>query len=177
MSLTNVDEILNESSDDDNLKVGTVVDNSDSTGCGRVKANIPELFNSEAGPIPWIGSNLNSPFGAGHNYGWYGTPYEGSKIRVHFQAQDKNFGLKVADHVTPEDVPTKFRNPNTWGFRDPTGNELYVNLDTNEYTFTSAQGVQLKITGTTVLFNAPGDLQIQSGTHVIVKAPKIDLTN
>jgi hypothetical protein len=137
-----------EDSQEKNYLVGVVVDNADPLGQNRIKVKVPNFWDPAEGEIPWVGPHPYSPFGIGEGYGTYGSPAVGSEVRVHLQNSDANYGLYEASHYSKPNP--KFSSPHTWGFKDPSGNELWVNMETNAWEFTHSSGTTLK-------YNAQGD--------------------
>lgn len=138
---------------DDGYILGKVVDNKDPLGIGRVKVEIPNLFDPGESSVPWIGAHRQSPFGYGPNFGVYGSPQIGTTVRVKFQNGNAHYGLSEADEYNKSIANAKFKDPNTWGFRDPSGSELFVNMTTKAWEFTHASGVSIK-------YNAEGDNKV-----------------
>jgi len=131
MSFTSVnDKIANAQDDaaDEGYILGTVINNADPLGLGRVQVSIPNLFDSQQGSVPWIGQNKKSPFGVGPGFGVYGSPAIGSQVRVKFQNGDCHYGLLEGDDYNKANANAKFAAPSTWGFKDPDGNELFVDM-------------------------------------------------
>lgn len=129
---------------DEGYKIGTVTENVDPLGLGRIQVNIPELFDSSKGEVPWVGPHKFSPFGIGPNYGVYGSPYVGSEVRVKFQNGDPHYGLAEASEYSKANANPKFKDPQTWGFKDPSGNELFVNMESGAWEFTHSSGSSVK---------------------------------
>lgn len=133
-----------EDAADSGYILGTVVDNNDPLGLGRVKVSIPNLFDLAHGEIPWIGAHKKSPFGIGPGYGVYGSPAVGSQVKVKLQDGDAHYGIAEADEYSKANANPKFKDPKTWGFKDPSGNELFVNMDTQDWQFTSSGGITIQ---------------------------------
>jgi hypothetical protein len=130
----------------DGYYLGTVTNNVDPLGIGRVQANVPGLYNPAKGPVPWVGPIKDSPFGFGVGpkgpYGVYGSPYVGSQLMVELQKGDENNGMYSPIPTAPTANPA-FKDPQTWGFQDPSGNQLLVNMSTGTWTFTHSSGDML----------------------------------
>lgn len=170
---------------DEGYIIGEVVENIDPDGIGRVKVKIPQLFDIGQSAVPWIGAHRQSPFGFGPNFGVYGSPQIGSKIRVKFQEGSAHYGLSEADEYNKAIANSKFKPPDTWGFKDPSGNELFVNLTTKAWEFTHASGTSIK-------YNAQGDdtqdikgrlditvastTTIKSGGRILFDSPSTETT-
>lgn len=165
---------LNEfaSTGDDDLRgkwfIGVVTDANDTTGQGRVKANVPGLFDTNSGDVPWIGPLKQSLFGIGPGFGFYGTPQKGAKITVILQDGDPHYPAYIGGILTAADVPAEFKDPNVWGFKDPAGNMLIVNMQAKTFRFVTADGVQISSDGS-------GNFQIQTSGNVKVQGAIINL--
>ncbi len=133
--------------------VGTVTVNVDPLGIARVQAHVDELYDTQQGEVPFIGPIKESPFGFGTGakgqYGWYGSPQVGSKIKVELQNGDEHNALYTPLYTVPDAHPW-FNAPTRWGFVDPTGNSLQVDMSANTWTFTHSSGDQ-------VSYDATGD--------------------
>ena len=150
MTMNSVNDRLADAEQDDKYDgyiVGTVVEHNDPLGIARVKVRIPELLDNDQGPIPWCLPSKKSPFGQGPNYGVYGTPKVGSPVRVSFQGGDPQHPVYECDEYLAAHANPKFSDPNTWGFKDPGGSELWVNSDTGAWEFTHQSGTTLKYDG------------------------------
>lgn len=126
--------------------LGTVVDNNDPLNTMRIKVNIPGLFDSNQGAVPWVGPIKDSPFGFGSGYGTYGCPQIGSKVIVEFQNKDPHKALYQTLPTALSPIPL-FNSPNVWGFQDPIGNYQIYNLATKTYTFFLANGARIDVDG------------------------------
>lgn len=151
MSTTN-DRIQDavDDADDTGYIIGTVIDNVDPDGLGRIKCRVPNLFDDSQGPVPWVGPHKKSPFGIGSGYGVYGSPAIGSQVRIKLQDNDAHYAIFEADEYSKANANTKFKDPTTWGFKDPSGSELFVNMTTGDWQFTHKSGI-------TIFFNTTGD--------------------
>jgi hypothetical protein len=138
-----IDEAQSDATDEGYI-IGTVVDNNDPIGIGRVKVSIPNLFEPGQSAVAWVGAHKQSPFGFGPNFGTYGSPQVGSQVRVKFQEGNAHYGLAEADEYKASIANPKFKDPKTWGFKDPKQNELWVNLTTGAWEFTHNSGLYLK---------------------------------
>lgn len=166
--MSNVQENIENEQRYDGVYVGTVVA-VDSTGQGRVKANVPSLL--EGDDLPWLGFAKASPFGQGAGFGVFGTPALGSKVNIEFQNGDLNYGFVSGFFTMGEDAPEEFRNPHTWGYRDPNGTQLVVNTETKDYTFTHASGniVSIDEEGNTEVKDVGGrEVKIGKGLSITV---------
>lgn len=162
MGFQNVNDTINTAEDySKGYYLGTVTLNADSTGLGRVQAHIPGTFDTNAGEVPMIGRIPSSPyaFGIGPNgpYGVYGTPPVGALVKVEFQNGDQNKGLWEC-FASEGMIPDAFKDPNTWGWRDPAGNQQYVNMSTGAFEWTHTSGASVKWDGSgNVIEVVPGN--------------------
>jgi uncharacterized protein involved in type VI secretion and phage assembly len=150
MTMNSVNDRLADAELDDKydgLMIGTVVENNDPLGVSRIKVKIPNLLDPDQGPVPWCLPSKHSPFGQGPNYGVYGTPKVGSPVRVSLQGGDPQHPVYEADEYLVANANPKFKDPNTWGFKDPGGSELFVNYQTGAWEFTHQSGTTLKYDG------------------------------
>lgn len=181
--------------------VGTVTTNTDSLGIARVQASVAGLYDVHAGEVPFIGAIKDSPFGFGTGakgpYGWYGTPQVGSTLMVELQNGDEHKPLYRTMLTAPNAHPY-FNVPNRWGFVDPAGNMLQVDMTSGLWTFTHQSGDQvqydqagdrvtiIKANDTTTVTDnetlnvgqkwtvaVVGDTSITSQTRIDVQAPLI----
>jgi hypothetical protein len=177
--------------------IGTVINNQDPLGFGRVQANVPNLYDSSQGEVPWIGPSKDSPFGYGTStkgpFGFFGAPAVGSTIRIELQNGDEHKPVYLTQPTAPNANPA-FKDPNTWGFQDPSGNQLLINMANGTWTFTHSSGDQVAydaagdrvtlIQGTdnlrvvkTMTIVVQGNAIIQSNTRVDVQAPLTTLNS
>lgn len=150
MSMNSTNDRLAEASADqryDGYMVGYVTENVDPDGVARVKVRIPGVVDPDKGPVPWCLPTKDSPFGQGPDYGVYGSPKIGSPVRVTFQNGDANYPVYENDMYLKAHANPKFKDPDTWGFKDPKGNELFVNLTTGVWEFTHNAGTTIKHDG------------------------------
>jgi hypothetical protein len=150
MTINSVNDRLQDAAEDDKYGgyiIGEVVENNDPDGVARIKVKVPNVLDSDQGPIPWCLPSKHSPFGQGNGYGVYGSPAVGSPVRIRFQDGDPNYPVYEADEYLKAHANPKFSNPKTWGFKDPGGSELFVNYETGAWEFTHQSGTTLKYDG------------------------------
>lgn len=148
--LNSTNDRLAESVEDQKYEgylIGFVVENVDPDGCARIKVKIPNVMEPDKGPVPWCLPTKDSPFGQGSDYGVYGSPKIGSPVRITFQNGDANYPVYENDMYLKKDANPKFKTPDTWGFKDPSGNELFVNMTEGRWEFTHSSGTTLKYDG------------------------------
>ncbi|BAG41649.1 hypothetical protein [Ralstonia phage phiRSL1] len=149
MSFQTVNDQIEGSEDySDGYYLGTVAGQQDTTGMGRVQANVPGLFDASAGEVPWVGPLKDSPFGFGVGakgpYGVFGTPPAGSTVKVELQDGDPHQPL-YTNLLTAPAVPPQFANAHVWGFQDPDGNIVIYDLAAHTYKFVTAGGAVINI--------------------------------
>lgn len=129
---------------------GTVVDNADPEKNERIRVTIPGLFEGDTESLPWCIPEKNSPFGMGPGYGVFGVPKIGSTVTVELQNGDANYPMYRGGLLKEGSVPTEFDgNPDIWGFKDPAGNKLVINLaeGTAEFRHKSGTGFIIEDNG------------------------------
>jgi hypothetical protein len=155
-SLSSTNEQVDNAFDDDadtNYLVGVVVDNEDPLGINRIKVTVPNMFSGDPQDLPWIGPLPHSPFGIGSGYGVYGSPAIGSEVAIKLQNNDAHYGILEGSLLTVKNANPKFKSPKRWGFKDPDGNELFVDMENHAWEFTTH-------TGTFIKHDAEGNLNI-----------------
>lgn len=146
MSLNTLnDQINNNVQDYRNRRfIGTVVSLDDPLGINRFQVDIPEL-NLEGDARPWVGLEKFSPFGVGPGFGVYGSPAINSLAIIEFQDGKlvypicKGFLLHNA-HKDP-----RFANGSVWGYQDPSGNYLIVDMGAGTWTWHHHSGTEYNI--------------------------------
>lgn len=155
--------------------MGKVVNNKDddsaASGAGinkdRVQVSAPGLYDPAEGEVPWVGPIKFSPFGIGKDWGVYGSPYPGSDVILELQGGNANYALYHSIQRYPS--PAEFSKPGKeWGFKDPRGNILHVDLETDEIYFKSKSGVEFHISG-------DGALRVVSKADATLEAPNLKL--
>lgn len=178
------------------LFLGRVVNNSDPLGDGRFQVNIPGLY--EEGELPWVGGCRYSPFGVGPGFGVYGSPAIGSTAVIYLQDGDANMPICLGFILTDSNKNGAYASPFTWGYVDPSGNTLLVDMQSQNWTWTHSSGTNynvnqagdltvnvvqhqtinvqgnstLNVQGNTVI-NTQGTTDITSGGQATVTAPKL----
>jgi hypothetical protein len=122
--------------------VGLVVDNDDTLRLQRIKVTIPNVFPEKTPltELPWVGPILKSSFGATATASTVSVPVIGARVVIEFQGDDTNHGLYHGyithpDHLTMMDALLLADYPHAYGFFDPLGNVLSINLKTGNVTF------------------------------------------
>lgn len=149
-NMNSVNDRLTDAEDDlryDGYIIGYVSENVDPDGINRVKVKIANVLDVDQGPIPWCLPTRKSPFGQGLGYGVYGSPKIGSPVRVTFQNGDPHYPVYESDEYLKAHANPKFKDPETWGYKDWGGSELFVNMQTGAWEFTHQSGTTLKYDG------------------------------
>jgi hypothetical protein len=198
MGLNTVNDSVNHKEDyGQGYYAGTVSVNTDSLGIARVQASVPGLFDPTQGAVPWIGAIKDSPFGFGTGpkgpYGVYGFPQVGSTVMVELQNGDEHKPLYQTLYTQPNAHPW-FNVPTRWGFVDPSGNSLQVDMSASTWTFTHSSGDQISFDATgdrvtliqgndnltvnkALTIIVQGNCLVQSNTRVDVQAPLTTLNS
>ncbi len=156
--------------------IGTVVDNVDPQGIGRVKCTVPGLYEGPTSTLPWCGVKRVSPFGVGPGFGAYGSPAKNSKVMIELQNGQREYPLVVGYYLHLQDKQDDFASENTWGYVDPSGTKLVVNTDTKEWTWTHSSGKgysfdesgNLTATTANATINIAGDANVHVTGHTTV---------
>lgn len=156
MTFSSTNEKVNEAladSEDKGYLIGTVIDNEDPDGMNKVRVNVPNLMVGDKDGLPWIAPLPYSPFGIGASHGVYGSPQIGDLVAVKFQEGNIYYGFAEGSLLPKSNANAKFKSPKTWGFKDPDGNELFVDIENHKWEFVTH-------TGTSIKHNANGDLNV-----------------
>lgn len=138
---------------------GIVIDNNDPLGLDRVKCSVPELYNPDIGPIPWIVPVKASMFGQGGGCGSFGVPPVGSTLIIALQENDANYPVYLGYFVSMQN-----KNPNPPGVHalvDQSGSTLKVDTNSNELTYSHVSGVTINM--------KDGNLSITASSNQTVK--------
>lgn len=137
---------------------GIVIDNNDPLGLDRVKCSVPELYNPDIGPIPWIVPIKASMFGQGSGYGSFGVPPVGSTAVIALQENDANYPVYLGYFVSMEN-----KNSNSPGVHvlvDKSGSALTVDTNSNELTYKHVSGVTVNMKDGNLSITANGNNSI-----------------
>jgi hypothetical protein len=144
------DAFANQENYGQSYYIGTVTANNDTVGIGRIQAHVEGLFDTEQGEVPYIGPLKDSPFGFGTGakgpYGVYGMPQIGSTIKVELQNGDEHQGLYTT-LITAQSAHPWFNVPSRWGYVDPVGNMLQIDMSTGAWTWTHQSGDSIAYDG------------------------------
>lgn len=198
MTFNTTNETLNHVEDYEGKEfIGTVINNVDPLGLGRIQVSVPDLYDPNAGEVPWVGRNHESPYGFGTSstgqFGVYGSPQLNTKVRITLQHGDVHYPMYEPIQTQPDSNPS-FTNPLVWGFKDPSGSSLLVDMRTNTWTFTHASGDIVQYLGNgdrlelikgndsltvnkALTIVVKGNCIVQSDTRIDVQAPLTTLNS
>jgi len=140
---------------------GIVVDNVDPLKLQRVKCTITDLIDeTDYDKLPWISKLESSFLGGSLNSGTFSVPEIGSEVQIVFPYNDIYFGFYDGVWSSSKTSLTEFHTdyPNTYGWKDGTGNIFIVNKITGDVQFTTSSG-------TYVLVTSAGKVTIQKGAE------------
>lgn len=160
------------------LFVGTVVNNVDPLGINRVQVTISGRLEAGSTDLPWMAPMRVSPFGQGAGFGVYGAPQIGSQVLIEAQDGHLDHAFYVAGYYGVSNANAQFASPDVWGFQDPSGTYLIVNLKTKLWTFHHASGYIYSIdAGGNFSLQTPGNVSVKSPSVVDIDTPTVNVTN
>lgn len=153
---------------------GTVVDDADPENRDRIKARVPGLYNPDEGDVPWIGPAKSSPFGISGEWGCYGAACVGSDVLILLQEGDSHYPIYIA--AIQRRANPEFTSGTHWGFKDPKGNRLRVNVKTGEINFNAPAGLQITLTASGDLnVSVSGSVNMDVAGSVNLAAPEFNI--
>ena len=171
MSFSQLNEVIQDYVPSNNqYYIGTVVENNDPQGLDRIKVAIPELYDPKLGDIPWCLPVKYPIFGQGSNYGVYGVPALNSKVLIILQKNDPNFPMYVGSIMLSSMIGTEagYNSPQKYGFVDPSGNKLQVDMETQTWTFTHSSGANVIINKDNKITVNCKDAEVNAETSAVV---------
>lgn len=167
MSVDNLDSSLRAIDSYEGVPLlGTVTENIDPLNLSRIKVRIAGLYDPDKGEVPWAGPIKNSQFGISDSWGIYGSPAVGSDVVVYLQNGDPHYPVyySIQRHANPE-----FASGTSWGFVDPKGNKLKVDLTSGSITLTTNDNVVFNTDGQGNLsVTVPGTTSVESTGNITV---------
>ena len=134
----------------DHLKVphkGTVLDNDDPKKLGRVKVQITALLEGTSDTLPWVYPVNAFGLGGNNESSSFSVPEIGSELEILFPYDDiyfpfyRGYWQSVLNHQSDFDEDY----PDTYGFRDSTGNIFKINKAQNYVDVLHASGLQIHV--------------------------------
>lgn len=147
---------------------GTVTDNADSTGRGRVKVRVPAVLGTlESWAMPCL------PY-AGNGVGLYVIPEPGAGVWVEFEAGDASYPIWTggfwADNEVPKSEKASPATPSLRLIRSEKGMLISFDDDAQVLTLSDDNGSNIM-----TIEVAKGTIKIKGNLKVVVEAPQIEL--
>lgn len=144
--IQNSDTLMNKKDAMDSEHIGTVVDNKDPEYKRRLKIKIPKVLEADNDSLPWAYPHNESSWGGSDKFGIICIPKIGSKIIVRFIDGDPH--APYYDYSSVTKVPEEFREsyPDSYGFKDESGNILIINEKNSSFKFEHTSGFKFSIT-------------------------------
>lgn len=164
---------------------GTVIDNEDPLKLKRIKVNIPGILEGTKDSLPWCFQYRSLFLGASANSTTFVIPEKNSKVVVEFPYDNPYTPFYVGEWEDEINHAPEFEvdYPNTYGFKDSTGNIYKVNKlkETLEFIHSSGTKINIEQNGDFTVesqnnqtFKSAGDNTFESTLHDI-KADLIQL--
>jgi len=149
---------------------GIVKDNNDPKKQGRVKCDVPGIYEGDFNLFPWIYPRVSSLLGGGPLISAFHVPEVDSLLEIVFPYKDIYAAVYVGYLVTAKTVQTLFAEdyPESYGFRDSTGNFIHVNKQTGKIRMEHSSGsfFEIDVDGN-VAVSTTGDKIIDTDGDVI----------
>ncbi len=165
------------------VMVGTVQDNLDLTGLGRVQVSLPALPDMQ----PW--ARVAAPF-AGSSNGQFTIPQEGDEVLVAFERGDPRQPYVIGSLWSmssrpPSELPSDAKNK--WILKTPKGQTLEFDDIKQTVTITTSTKQEVTISPDEIVVNAgkgtakaklgtSGSVEIQAANEISLKAPRITIS-
>jgi phage baseplate assembly protein V len=165
------------------VMLGTVKDNLDMTGLGRVQVTLPAVTGLE----PW--ARVAAPF-AGSDYGHYSLPQTGDEVVVAFERGDPRHPVVIGslwsmDAQPPADLPTDATDKRI--VKTPKGHVIELDDLQQTITITTSTGQEVKLATGEIEISAgsgaakatlttAGSISLQATTELKLSAPKITVS-
>jgi phage baseplate assembly protein gpV len=154
---TTADTLNNQEDYSGKFFLGTVVLNEDPEGLDRIKATVPELYPTLES-CPWIGPSKFSSFGEGAGYGVYGSPKVGSQVLIVLQDGNQEHPIYLGSLLMSGKKTAQQKSQyhhEAWGFVDPSGNRLLVDMKSQTLTFEHSTKVKFVMKAGTLEVTTP----------------------
>jgi phage baseplate assembly protein V len=163
--------------------IGTVKDNMDLTGLGRVQVTLSALADME----PW--ARVAAPF-AGSDYGHYSLPQVGDEVLVAFERGDPRHPYVIGslwsmDSQPPADLPTDATDKRI--VKTPKGHVIELDDLQQSITITTTTGQEIALSpgeivvkagdgAATITLKTDGSISLKGSTEIKLSAPKIAIS-
>jgi len=149
---------------------GTVEDNNDPTGRGRLSVRVPAVFgDTPVWALPCV------PY-AGDGVGFYAIPAVSTPVWVEFEAGDPSFPIWVGCFWKDGEIPAGDAKPEVKFFRT---SKITIRIDDSEGSIeiSSPQGSSLKLTASEIAQSSQ-TVSLQAGSNkVALTAMSFDVNN
>lgn len=179
MSFSKMNETVQDALQPINLfYIGTVVDNNDPLHLNRIRVSIPEIFDPTLCELPWCLPAKQSIFGQGKGYGVYGVPAINSKVMILLQRNDPNYPVYISSLMLHDSTGQSagYDTPNKYGFVDPSGNKLFVDMEAGDWQFTHSSGASVHINKDNHISVFCKDVSVTADNSAIVQTKSASLT-
>jgi uncharacterized protein involved in type VI secretion and phage assembly len=162
--------------------LGTVKDNMDMTGLGRVQVSLPTLADME----PW--ARVAAPF-AGSDYGHYSLPQVDDEVLVAFERGDPRHPYVIGSLWSmtsrpPAELPTDATDKRI--LKSPKGHVIELDDLLQSITITTSTGQKVKLSPSSIELSAgdgaakvtlstAGKISLEGTTEITLSAPKISI--
>lgn len=165
------------------VMIGTVEDNLDLTGLGRVQVSLPALPDVK----PW--ARVAAPF-AGSGNGQFTIPQQGDEVLVAFERGDPRHPYVVGslwsmDSRPPSELPTDAQYK--WIVKTPKGQVIVLDDFEQKITITTSTNQKVEISPQEIVVEAgkgaakatlatSGRIELKATTEISLSAPKISIS-
>lgn len=150
---------------------GVVQDIDDPEGLARIRANVPEVLDTEVSPWAWPCSTY-----AGPDVGLHAVPPVGAGVWIEFEAGDPARPIWVGGWWGRDDPPKNEQGnapkPPQKTLKSDSGLLLCLDDDAHTATLSDRNGTNL----VTIKVD-DGQVKVLAATKVVVEAPQIELTD
>jgi len=150
---------------------GVVQDVNDPEGLARIRANVPEVLDTEVSPWAWPCSTY-----AGPDVGLHAVPPVGAGVWIEFEAGDPSRPIWVGGWWGRDDPPKNESGsapkPPQKTLKSDSGLLLCLDDDAHTATLSDKNGSNL----VTIKVD-DGQVKVLAATKVVIEAPQIELTD
>ena len=146
---------------------GVVQDVNDPEGLARIRANVPEVLDTEVSPWAWPCSSY-----AGPDVGLHAVPPVGAGVWIEFEAGDPSRPIWVGGWWGRDDPPKNEQGSAPKPPQSDSGLLLALDDDAHTATLSDRNGSNL----VTIKVD-DGQVKVLAATKVVIEAPQIELTD